>query len=492
MSKSGITPTRIEDFPAWYQSVIKAAQLAENSSVRGCMVIKPWGYAIWEQIQKEIDQRLKATGHENFYCPLFVPKSSLEKEAKHVDGFAKECAVVTHHRLVEQDGKLIPDGELKDPLVIRPTSEAIIGELYSNWIGSYRDLPLKLNQWANVVRWEMRPRLFLRTSEFLWQEGHTAHATKEEAIAETRFILDLYVKFLRDFLALPTIDGAKTESEKFPGADLTFTFEAMMQDGKALQAGTSHFLGQNFAKAFNIDFTDESGHKQFAWTTSWGITTRLIGAMIMVHGDDHGLVLPPKIAPLQVVIIPLSSKSKDPEKLLEYCQQLNSKISELQFLDQKVKSKVELKNGRPGELSWGWIKKGVPIVIEIGDRDLAANKLCLKDRLSLEKQFISSEQLHLITELLTNNQHQMLQKQTELLEKNTYKFDNIEEFEAYFRQEQAKFAMIPFAENEELLKRLKSEFKITPRCIPNDEISRSVKCLYSGKDGYNTIFARSY
>ena len=331
MAKKGrnaITPTRLEDYPEWYQQVIKAADLAEHSPVRGCMVIKPWGYALWENMQGILDKRFKETGHQNAYFPLFIPLSYMQKEAKHVEGFATECAVVTHHRLVKnEEGNLIPDGELEEPLVVRPTSEMIIGEMFSKWIESYRDLPLLINQWANVVRWEMRTRLFLRTTEFLWQEGHTAHATKEEALEETRKMLDIYVDFVENTLAIPVIKGEKTESERFPGADSTFTFEMMMQDGKALQGGTSHFLGQNFSKAANITFRDQEGEQVHAWTTSWGVTTRMIGGLIMCHGDDDGLILPPRIASAHVVIIPLTHKEESKEEVFAYCRALKDKLS---------------------------------------------------------------------------------------------------------------------------------------------------------------------
>ena len=307
--KTAITPTREENYPEWYQQVIKAADLAESSPVRGCMVIKPWGYAIWENIQKELDRRFKATGHKNAYFPLFIPVRYLQKEAEHVDGFAKECAVVTHSRLeADENGQLQPAGELDEPLIVRPTSETIIGELFAKWVQSYRDLPLLINQWANVVRWEMRTRLFLRTAEFLWQEGHTVHATKEDAMKETLQMLDIYTDFSEKYLAMPVIAGEKTEAERFPGAESTFSIEAMMQDKKALQAGTSHFLGQNFAKSSEIKFLNKDSQEEYAWTTSWGVSTRLVGGLIMAHSDDDGLVLPPAIAPAHVVIIPVTPK----------------------------------------------------------------------------------------------------------------------------------------------------------------------------------------
>jgi prolyl-tRNA synthetase len=318
--RTAITPTREENYAEWYQQVVKAADLAENSAVRGCMVIKPWGYALWENMQRALDDMFKATGHQNAYFPLFIPLSFLQKEATHVEGFAKECAVVTHHRLeMGPEGKLIPAGELEEPLIVRPTSETIIGDAFARWVQSYRDLPLLINQWANVVRWEMRTRMFLRTTEFLWQEGHTAHATAEEALEETMRMLAVYADFAENWLAVPVIQGEKTAGERFPGADHTFCIEAMMQDRKALQAGTSHFLGQNFAKASDIKFLDSQGVQQHAWTTSWGSSTRMIGSLIMTHSDDDGLVLPPKVAPAHVAIIPIFRNDEDKPRVLEYC-----------------------------------------------------------------------------------------------------------------------------------------------------------------------------
>src|SRR5471030_2641265 len=339
--QSAISPTRAENFPEWYQQVVKAADLAENSPVRGCMVIKPWGYAIWENIQKQLDRMFKATGHVNAYFPLFIPLSYLEKEAAHVEGFAKECAVVTHHRLeAGPDGKLVPSGKLTEPLVVRPTSETIIGATYAKWVQSYRDLPLLLNQWANVVRWEMRPRIFLRTTEFLWQEGHTAHETEAEAIHETRRMLDVYETFARDHLALPVLTGRKSAGERFPGAVDTLTIEAMVQDRKAVQSGTSHFLGQNFAKASNIQYLSREGKKEFAWTTSWGVSTRLIGTLIMAHADDDGLVLPPRVAPTQVVIIPIIPKEEQRKEILRACGAIAQQIEVEQFHKDGIRVEV--------------------------------------------------------------------------------------------------------------------------------------------------------
>src|SRR4051794_7974976 len=360
--QSAISPTQTEDFPEWYQQAVRAADLAENSPVPGCMVIKPWGYALWENMQARLDAMFKETGHRNAYFPLFIPKSYLEKEAQHVEGFAKECAVVTHHRLeLGPDGTLVPGGELEEPLIVRPTSETIIGATFSKWVQSYRDLPLLINQWANVVRWELRTRMFLRTTEFLWQEGHTVHATAEEAQAETKQMLDVYAAFAEDYLAMPVIRGEKSAAERFPGAVSTFTIEAFMQDGKALQAGTSHFLGQNFAKASEIKFLDETGVLQHAWTTSWGVSTRLIGALLMTHSDDDGLVLPPRLAPTHVVILPITAKAEDPAAVIAYCRKLRDDLQALRFHERNVEVEVDERDLRGGEKNWSWVKKGVPI-----------------------------------------------------------------------------------------------------------------------------------
>lgn len=356
--KTAITPTRQENYPGWYQQVVKAADLAENSEVRGCMVIKPWGYGIWENIQRTLDDKFKATGHVNAYFPLFIPKSYFEKEAEHVEGFAKECAVVTHSRL-EDDGHggLKPAGKLTEELIVRPTSETIIGASFAKWVSSYRDLPLLINQWANVVRWELRTRLFLRTTEFLWQEGHTVHASSQEAQDETMMILKLYADFAREYLAMPVIEGRKTESEKFPGAEATYTFEAMMQDKKALQAGTSHFLGQKFAKASNIKFQSKEGVEEFAWTTSWGVTTRLIGALIMTHGDDNGVVLPPRIAPVHVVVVPIYRNEEEQKTVMAFVQELEDALKDMRYHERALQVKVDDRDLRGGEKVWEWIKK---------------------------------------------------------------------------------------------------------------------------------------
>lgn len=386
MIKHALPVTRAADFSAWYQSVIAEADLAEESGVRGCMVIRPWGYGIWERIQRLLDDRIKATGHENCYFPLFIPLSYFEKEADHVEGFAKEMAVVTHHRLVS-DGKggLMPDptAKLEEPLVVRPTSETVIGAAFARWVQSWRDLPVLINQWANVVRWEMRTRMFLRTSEFLWQEGHTAHATAEEAREETLKMLEVYRSFAEDCLALPVVAGEKPENERFPGAVSTYSIEAMMQDGKALQAGTSHFLGTNFAQAQDIKFQNSEGVFELANTTSWGVSTRMIGGVIMVHGDDDGLRVPPRIAPWQVVIVPMLRDGPEDAAVVDYCKALQAELAQQSALGEPVRALLDLKFGKAATKRWGWVKKGAPIVIEVGGRDVAGGNVSVirRDRL---------------------------------------------------------------------------------------------------------------
>jgi prolyl-tRNA synthetase len=361
-TKTAITPRRDEDFPEWYQQVIRAAELAEPSDVRGCMVIRPWGYGIWENMQRQLDAMFRATGHRNAYFPLFIPLSFFAKEAEHVEGFAKECAVVTHTRLeVDSNGKMKPASPLTEPLVVRPTSETIIGASYARWIQSYRDLPILINQWANVVRWEMRPRLFLRTTEFLWQEGHTVHETEAEARAEAKLILDLYERFVRDHLAVSVFTGEKSESERFPGAVQTLSIEAMVQDRKAIQAGTSHFLGQNFARASGIRFQNREGKQELGWTTSWGMTTRLVGTVVMMHSDDDGLVLPPRIAPTQIVILPVTPKEETRAAVLQACDELAKELRESRYVDLPIEVEVDRRDLGGGVKNWEWIKKGVPL-----------------------------------------------------------------------------------------------------------------------------------
>ncbi|WP_010163013.1 aminoacyl--tRNA ligase-related protein [Sphingomonas sp. PAMC 26617] len=389
MIKRALPVTREADFSAWYQSVITEADLAEESGVRGCMVIRPWGYGIWERIQRLLDDQIKATGHENCYFPLFIPLSYFEKEAEHVEGFAKEMAVVTHHRLKADGlGRLIPDPEakLEEPLVVRPTSEMVIGAAFARWVQSWRDLPVLINQWANVVRWEMRTRMFLRTSEFLWQEGHTAHGSAQEAREETLKMLEVYRAFSEDCLAVPVVAGEKPENERFPGAVSTYSIEAMMQDGKALQAGTSHFLGTNFAQAQEIKFQNSEGVFELANTTSWGVSTRMIGAVIMVHGDDDGLRVPPRIAPWQVVIVPMLRENPEDAAIIDYCKALQAQLAQQSALGEPVRALLDLKFGKTATKRWGWVKKGAPIVIEVGGRDVAGGNVSLirRDRLYRE------------------------------------------------------------------------------------------------------------
>jgi prolyl-tRNA synthetase len=501
MAKTGISPTRAEDYPEWYQQVIKAADLAESSPVRGCMVIKPWGYGIWENMQAALDKMFKDTGHENAYFPLFIPKSFLEKEAEHVEGFAKECAVVTHHRLEPgPNGGLVPAGELEEPLVVRPTSEMIIGAMFAKWVQSYRDLPLKINQWANVVRWELRTRLFLRTTEFLWQEGHTVHATSEEAQEETRLMLDIYAEFLEDHMAVPVIRGEKTEGERFPGADITYAVEAMMQDRKALQAGTSHFLGQNFSKAQEIKFQDKEGGESFAWTTSWGVSTRLIGALIMTHSDDDGLVLPPRIAPKHVVILPIFKNEEEQAAVMEVCQSLQQEISELRYHDQPIRAFIDQRDLRGGEKKWYHVKRGVPVRVEIGPRDVESGKVFVGRRDQPKSNgCVRSDFIANLPNLLTEMQDGMFQAALKLREENTCNIESFEEFTKFFTPKNGKrpeihggFARCHFVdcpETDELLKPL----KVTPRCIPLDLEKVPGKCIFTGRPTVErAIFAKSY
>ena len=435
MNNTAISPTRAEDYAEWFQQVIKAADLAENSPVRGCMVIKPWGYAIWENFQKILDKKFKDTGHKNAYFPLFIPLSFLEKEAQHVEGFAKECAVVTHSRLqAGPDGKLQPASPLEEPLIVRPTSETIIGESFSKWVQSYRDLPLLINQWANVVRWEMRTRMFLRTTEFLWQEGHTAHATKEEALEETRRMLDIYAEFAKNYMAMPVIKGEKTAGERFPGAESTFCVEAMMQDRKALQAGTSHFLGQNFAHSSNIKFIDEKGQEAFAWTTSWGVSTRLIGGLIMTHSDDNGLILPPKIAPSHIVILPVVHKEETRTQVLDYCHSLKQQLQSQLFDGQPVQVELDARDMRGGDKSWYWIKKGIPLRVEVGPRDIANDSVFVarRDRDLSKVSQKRSEFVATIAQQLQSIQDSLFSRADSFRLQNTHKIDSKDDFYAFF------------------------------------------------------------
>ncbi len=502
-AKTAITPTRTGNFPEWYQQVIKAADLAENSDVRGCMIIKPWGWGIWENVQAQLDVMFKATGHSNAYFPLFIPLSFLEKEAEHVEGFAKECAVVTHHRLEARDGKLVPAGELKEPLVVRPTSETIIGAAYARWIQSYRDLPILINQWANVVRWEMRPRLFLRTAEFLWQEGHTAHETKEEALAETEQMLKVYETFAREHLALPVFTGEKSESERFPGAVSTLSIEAMVQDGKAIQAGTSHFLGQNFSRAAGIEFATRGGGKDLAWTTSWGVSTRLIGTLIMAHSDDDGLVLPPRVAPSQIVILPVLTKEESRAAVLQAAEQLAIDLRAQSAFGQSVRVEIDRRDAGGGVKNWDWIKKGVPIRLEIGPRDLEKGSVAVsrRDRGPKEKEFPSqSDFVAGVGALLQSIQEGLLQRATKFRDEHTKEIDSEEEFRSFFTPENSSqpeihggFALAHWDGTLETEERIKNELKVTIRCIPREANPQPGICPFSGRASrQRVIFAKAY
>ncbi|PIP58825.1 MAG: proline--tRNA ligase [Verrucomicrobia bacterium CG_4_10_14_3_um_filter_43_23] len=503
-TKTAITPTRAEDYPEWYQQVIKGADLAENSPVRGCMVIKPWGYALWENIQRVLDKKFKDTGHKNAYFPLFIPKSYLEKEAKHVEGFAKECAVITHSRLeVGPDGELVPASPLEEPLVVRPTSETIIGEMFSKWVQSHRDLPLLINQWANVVRWEMRTRMFLRTMEFLWQEGHTAHATKEEALQETRQMLDVYVEFCEQYLAMPVIKGEKTESERFPGADITFCIEALMQDKKALQAGTSHFLGQNFSKSANIRFLDQDSKEQYAWTTSWGMSTRVIGGMIMTHGDDNGIIMPPRLAPTHIVILPVLHKEETKAMVLEYVQALKQSLESICYFGRILEVEVDQRDIRGGDKRWQWVKKGVPIILEIGPRDIENDAMFMgrrdndpSDRKSINRKDLLAN----VADILDEIQNTLLQRARDFVAANTVKIDNKEDFYAFFTPKNENkpeihggFAYAHWNGSAEVEEQIKKDLKVTIRCIPLEEDKEPGKCVITGEPSKQRVyFAKSY
>ena len=508
--RTAISPTRADNYSEWYQQVIRAADMAENSPVRGCMVIKPYGYAVWENMQRALDDMFKATGHQNAYFPLFIPLSFLEKEAAHVDGFAKECAVVTHHRLeMGPDGRLIPAGELEEPLVVRPTSETIIGDAFSRWAQSYRDLPLLINQWANVVRWEMRTRLFLRTSEFLWQEGHTAHADSAEAVEETMRMLDVYADFAENWMAMPVIKGEKTAGERFPGAVQTFCIEAMMQDRKALQAGTSHFLGQNFSRASNIRFLDRNGQHEFAWTTSWGVSTRLIGGLLMTHADDDGVVMPPKLAPTHVVIVPVIHNESARAGVLEYCEKLAVELRGQRFGDRALQVQVDKREERSGEKVWYWIKKGVPLRLEIGPRDIEKDAVFMgrRDVPPKAKETVPRAQfVATVTAVLQDIQDGMLARAMAHRAEHTREFDDADEFRAWFttaRQDDnlpppihAGFAVTHFSGDIELEQQIKDELAVTVRCIPlQDPFGKDGAgvCPFTGKpSARRVVWAKSY
>ena len=502
-AKTAITPTRSENYPEWYQQVVKGADLAENSDVRGCMVIKPWGYAIWENIQRRLDVMFKATGHENAYFPLFIPMSFLEKEAEHVEGFAKECAVVTHHRL-EPNGKgglrPAPSAELEEPLIVRPTSETIIGATFARWVQSYRDLPILINQWANVVRWELRTRMFLRTTEFLWQEGHTVHATADEAQIETRQMLDVYAEFAEGSMAMPVIKGEKTAGERFPGAVSTYSIEEMMQDRKALQAGTSHFLGQNFAKAQEIKFQSEAGQLEYAWTTSWGVSTRLIGGLIMTHSDDDGLVLPPKLAPAHVVILPIYKTPEERAKVMPFCEGLKKDLSAQQYADEAVRVRIDDRDIRGGDKKWQWVKRGVPIRLEIGLRDIDGGTVMPARRDGVKSDKVApAEFVAKIADTLAEMQQGLFDRAAKLRNEATVKIDSLDEFEKYFTPKNADepeihggLAYCHFVDTPEIEAKLK-ELKVTVRCVPLDGPEEPGTCIFTGKPSTKRgVFAKSY
>lgn len=484
--------SRSENYSQWYQDLVIKADLAENSAVRGCMVIKPYGYAIWEKMQAELDRMFKETGHVNAYFPLFIPKSFFSKEADHVEGFAKECAVVTHYRLKndEENGGVVvdPEAKLEEELIIRPTSETIIWNTYRNWIHSYRDLPLLINQWANVVRWEMRTRLFLRTAEFLWQEGHTAHATKEEAIEETEKILDVYATFAEEFMAMPVVKGIKSANERFAGAVETYSIEALMQDGKALQAGTSHFLGQNFAKAFDVMFSGKDGKQDYVWATSWGVSTRLMGALVMAHSDDNGLVLPPKLAPFQVIIVPIYQKN---EQLAEISAKVNEIIAKLKAKGISVKYDNN-DNKKPGWKFAEYELKGVPVRLAMGPRDLQNGTIEVSRRDTLEKQVVSIEGIEsYIEQLLSDIQENIYKKAFDFRTQNTVKVETWEEFKEALKK--GGFILAHWDGTSETEEKIKAETKATIRNIPLDSKSEEGKCVYSGKpSARRVLFALAY
>lgn len=488
-------PKRSEDYSLWYNELVKRADLAENSAVRGCMVIKPYGYSIWEKMQAELDRMFKETGHTNAYFPLFIPKSFLSKEASHVEGFAKECAVVTHYRLKNsEDGKGVivdPEAKLEEELIVRPTSETVIWSTYKNWIQSYRDLPLLVNQWANVVRWEMRTRLFLRTTEFLWQEGHTAHATKDEAIAETVQMMHVYAQFAEEFMALPVVKGVKSENERFAGAEDTYCIEALMQDGKALQAGTSHFLGQNFAKAFDVKFATKEGGLDYVWGTSWGVSTRLMGALIMAHSDDNGLVLPPKLAPIQVVIVPIYKGEEELQKISEKAREI---MKQLKIVGITVKFD-DRDTHKPGWKFAEYELKGVPLRIAMGPRDLENNTVELARRDTLTKSTLSLEGISLadyILDLLEEIQQTIYSKALNFRTSMTTPADTWEEFQDIL-ENKTGFISAHWDGTKETEEKIKELTKATIRCIPIDAKEESGTCILTGKpSNKRVLFARAY
>ncbi len=501
--KTAIKPTRAENYPEWYQQVVRASDMAENSGIRGCMIIKPNGYGMWELMQRDLDRRFKETGHENCYFPLFIPLSYFQREAEHVEGFAKEMAVVTHHRLTAKNGALVPDGELEEPLVVRPTSETVIGEAMAKWIKSYRDLPLLVNQWANVVRWEMRPRLLLRTTEFLWQEGHTAHETFDDAMAEAKKMHDVYRTFAEEVLALPVIMGEKTANERFPGAVNTFTIEAMMQDGRALQSGTSHYLGRNFSRSIGIQFQNRDGALEHAHTTSWGVSTRLLGALVMTHGDDNGMRTPPRIAPWQVVIIPVLRGDSDKAAVLAYAEALKEALNRKSFAGSSLRVKLDMRDIPSVDKKWDWIKKGAPLILEIGPRDVDGGKVCVMRRDQLDK----GKRIVLRDDFITGVEGELSAIQKNLFDEakqfmQSRMVTNISswaDFEAYFKKHDENgfvsgqgFVRAKWSGDPESLARLDA-LGVTIRCIPFDQDGKEGKCVLTGKPAkQDVLFARAY
>ena len=486
--------TRAEDYSKWYNELVVKADLAENSGVRGCMVIKPYGYAIWEKMQAELDRMFKETGHSNAYFPLFVPKSMFEAEEKNAEGFAKECAIVTHYRLKndpDNKGKLIvdPNAKLEEELIVRPTSEAIIWSTYKGWVQSYRDLPLLINQWANVVRWEMRTRLFLRTSEFLWQEGHTAHATKAEALTEAEKMMNVYADFAQNFMAIPVVKGLKTESERFAGAEETYCIEALMQDGKALQAGTSHFLGQNFAKAFDVKFANQEGKQEYVWGTSWGVSTRLMGALVMTHSDDNGLVLPPNLAPIQVVVVPIH---KTDEQLADITNQVNSLVANLRKLGISVKYD-DRTTQKPGFKFAEWELKGVPLRIAIGPKDLENGTYEVARRDILTKEVVNKDGIEVfIQNKLEQIQNDLFNKAIEYRTEHTTEVNSFEEFKEVL-ENKTGFVAAHWDGTSETEEKIKELTKATIRCIPLNQIKEAGKCVLTGAPSAGRVlFAKAY
>jgi len=502
--KTAITPTRAEDYNEWYQKIVRAADFAELSGVRGCQILKAWGYGVWERMQHDLDHRFKETGHENYYFPLYIPLSYFQREADHVEGFAKEMAIVTHHRLKKDaDGRLVPDGELEEPLIIRPTSETIIGESMAKWIQSYRDLPLLLNQWANVSRWEMRPRILLRTAEFLWQEGHTAHETRQDAMDETLKMLEVYRAFCEDVLALPVVTGEKIAAERFPGAVNTYCIEAMMQDGRALQAGTSHYLGHSFAKACGIQFQSRDGKLEHVHTTSWGVSTRLLGALVMTHGDDNGMKTPPRVAPHQVVIIPVLREDSAKDPILTACEQLRSEILNETLDGAPLRVKVDARDIAGSEKRWDWIKKGAPLIVEIGPKDIASDQVCVtrRDKLEEGKRFLprgafigqAGHELASIQKSLFDSAAAFRSKRM------ARDVADWAAFEAYFSKDEENgftgsqgFVRAKWCGDEASLAKLEP-LGVTVRCIPFDQDGKEGVCVLTGKPTtQEVIFARAY